>query len=338
MTLKDFRRRCQYALTGLVLRVVPALIQAAPLAATRWLGQGLGAFIFLLPKPRRLILANLRVAFPTWAPAKARQVGRRSLQNLIQSLLEFIWFLRRPEQIKDWVLLDPTSRALMQRLVDHQRGVIVLSPHLGAWEMGFLAFHACGFPMLAVARQQPNPAVDALLLRARTTLGAKIAYERGAVRVLLKELHAKRLVALLVDQNTHPKDGGMFVPFFGLPAATSRAPAMLARRTGAPVICGTCYRDTIGRLAVHYDLVCEFPATVASDEELGAAINAVSERLIRVMPEQYLWLYKRWRYIPHDDPGPDTRFPPYAYRLDPPAKPGAATPPADAAQNPSPPA
>jgi len=134
---------------------------------------------------------------------------------------------------------------------------------------------------------------------------------------MIKALKEGYFIATLVDQNTRVRDGGVFVDFFGLPATTSRAPAMFARKLNVPIAVGGLIRQ--GRR--YRVFTVELPKATgdyADDQELVQDIIRITEELIRQYPDQYRWMYERWRYIPEDiDPEREKRYPPYAEKVTP---------------------
>ena len=128
----------------------------------------------------------------------------------------------------------------------------------------------------------------------------EMVHKQGAIRKLLKALRSKKRIALLLDQNTRPEEGGVFVNFFGLPATCSNAAAVLSERTGAPIVMlfskacadGTYHLYALPPLKPEAMLLKEKDASGIT----LAIINSL-EHEIRKHPEQWLWMYKRWKYI-----------------------------------------
>ena len=134
------------------------------------------------------------------------------------------------------------------------------------------------------------------------------------MRKLLHGLREKKHIAVLLDQNTPPRDTGIYVPFFGRPVAVSSVPAALAIRTGPSVVTTACVPDESGR---YYGKVCEIlhPNQAADNpvEELTSRMTHSLEKLILEQPGRWCWMYKRWKNVP---PGADMgRFPNYAKPL-----------------------
>ena len=317
MKWKHLRRRwLQEPTLALIFLTVRAVLVRLPLggihAAARWAG----ALAWCWPPVRRMVLANLALVFPERPSAERRRLGRTSLGNSFLTPLELLWFAHHPERLRPAIDLSaPATQAMLAEFAGGAtgQGCIFFTPHLGSWEFAGQSVALSGLPMHAVAARVRNAVTDRAVNQARQAWGMRIIPARGAVRGLVGAIRAGHAVGLLVDQNTQPDQGGVFVPFFGLPVAVTRAFAALARRLNCPIILGAALRQPGGRFQLHVETILRQPATFASDEALTAELVRVQEALILRHPEQYLWFYDRWRLIPADCPPADrTRFPYYA--------------------------
>jgi len=188
-------------------------------------------------------------------------------------------------------------------------GVVLLTGHLGNWEMGGAAIAARGVALDVVGKGMSNVRFQADLFALRERLGMRVIEMGDASRLALRSLAAGRVVALLGDQSAHA--GGVLVPFFGRPALTARGPALFALRSGAPVFVAFAIRDagprqeytvTFGPLEVtpSGDLERDVPALT---ETYTRALEAAVERT----PEQYFWQHRRWKGAPGPEVGPGGR-------------------------------
>jgi KDO2-lipid IV(A) lauroyltransferase len=208
-----------------------------------------------------------------------------------------------------FVLHRPLAQAAAQIEIEgtqHLRAVIeghgralVLTAHLGNWELLTLAPVLTGYPISVVARALDSSALDAWADRLRRTAGVEVIDKRDALRPVLAALRRGRLVGVLLDQNTSRREG-VFVPFFGRLASTSKAMAVLALRTQTPVIPAFTRRLAPGRhrITIHPAL----PLPLAGNEEavrmLTARCTEAVEAAVRATPEQWLWAHDRWRTRP----------------------------------------
>lgn len=208
-----------------------------------------------------------------------------------------------------FVLRQPLERVTAQlgiEGVEHLRAVLerhgralVLTAHLGNWELLTLAPALTGYPLTVVARALDSPALGAWADRLRRTAGVEVIDKREAVRPILDALRRGRLVGVLLDQNASRREG-VFVPFFDRAASTSRALAVLALRTRTPVLPAFTRRLAPGRHQITIHPALPLPATAGDDAVLAltARCTEVIEAAVRATPEQWLWAHDRWRTRP----------------------------------------
>ena len=307
---KRWRQALEAPLTRLGLAVVPRLPRRGVLALARFMGS---AAYWFSPRARRLGLENLNLAFgDAKTPAEKRRILRRSLQNFSLVMLDLLWFTRDSvSRMERWFEASPGLAAAMAQ----RKSRVGVTGHFGNWElMGrYWALKSGG--LMAVAMPLKNPAVDALLQRARENNGQQIVAREGALKKLVRYLRGNGTVGLLLDQNTAPEEGGIFVDFFGRPVAVSPAAGILAPMTGAEILFGYALPGPDGTYRG------EMPHVIASEEvasldrataalELTRRITGFYEEAIRARPDGWLWSYKRWRYIPAGMPSDG--FPFYA--------------------------
>ena len=300
-------------LTRIGLVVLPILPRWAVLACAR----SAGAVAYCLaPQQRRITLSNLDIAFgDRLSPQAKRHIARQAFYTMALVMLDLFWFSRHMEQrIRRYVALDPVFRTHV-----NIQPVIGVTAHFGNWELLSKALGVYGFAHVAVVSPLANPTVDAIIGMGRAIPGVEIVTRQGAIRGLLRALRQKKHVALLLDQNTKPDEGGLFVRFFGLSIPMSMAAAVLSERTGAPVIPLFCRVNAHGSYTV-YSLPPLKRAELAQAgsniiHTITQTIAALFEQQIGAYPEQWLWMYKRWKYI--DPDWPATAYPFYAKPLRP---------------------
>lgn len=269
-----------------------------PLAT--WLGRRLGDLAYLLLSGRRrLALANLARAFPGRTPRERRRICRASWQHLGLVFVELCALLARPlERSLERVTVEGLEHldAVMQR---HGRA-LALSAHLGNWEVLSLAHRLTRYPAAVVVRPLDWPVLNGLAERARRRTGVQIIDKRGALRPVLAALGRGHLVGILLDQNATRQEG-VFVPFFGCPASTSRAVGVLALRSATPIVPIFARREADGRHRVVVHPPVQAPEShdvEAAVIELTSRCTAIIEEAIRANPEQWLWMHNRWRTRP----------------------------------------
>jgi KDO2-lipid IV(A) lauroyltransferase len=274
-----------------------------PLPFALWLGRRFGDLAYAaLRRRRRIALVNLSRAYPELPVAERRRLARRAAQHLGMTLVELPRLLTAPlEETLARIRLDGIEH-LHAAMSAHGRA-LVLTAHLGNWEILCAAHRLTEYGLSVVVRPLDAPWLDAVAERLRRRTGVDVIDKRGALRPVLEALRRGRMVGILMDQNAARREG-VFVDFFGHPASTSRALALLAVRTGAPVVPIFARRaNGTGHTVV---IRPALPMPVSNDPdaavvELTARCTAEIERAIREAPEQWLWAHDRWRTRPPAD-------------------------------------
>jgi KDO2-lipid IV(A) lauroyltransferase len=245
-------------------------------------------------------MENLMLAFPERSPAERAAICRRSFQHLGMMLVELgLLLVGDPARMLARVTVEGLSH-----LPGHDgHGVLLLSAHLGNWELLGLAHALSGRPLAVVVRPLDSARLNRLAKRLRTRTGMELIPKRRALRAVLDALRRGRMVGILLDQNATRLDG-VFVPFFGRLASTSRSLAVLALRTGTPIVPVFIHRERNGHHRIIVEPPIEGPVSLSGDGaivELTAACSQRIEEAVRRRPEQWLWLHRRWRTRPIDE-------------------------------------
>ncbi len=285
------------AITGL-LRLTSLL----PLPLTHAIGVWVGGLLWWIPNDlRRIASRNLVLTFPEMPVADRERLLRRNLWETGKLLLELgpLW-LWRGDRVLALVRGAVAGEEALTDTVRRRRGAILLTPHLGAWEMAGL-YYSSRHPLTILYRPS-RLGLDELSVRGRGRLGGKVvATDARGVRSLLTALRDGEILGILPDQD--PGDeGGVFAPFFGISASTMTLVSRLTRNTGAPVFLTWAERLPRGRgFALHLRALPEVTAA-GSLEESAAALNRGVEAAVRSLPAQYLWAYKRFKTRPPGEP------------------------------------
>lgn len=296
----NFRHRIEY----LAYRALVQFLNLVPEPAALRFGEGMGWVAGVVFRVRwGTVAEHLRLAFPEqnarWrgkvARASFRHVGREAVATFRLGTMDAAEIRNRTEVVGFEVVEAAAGRG---------EGLIVVTGHLGNWEMGGASIAARGIPMVVVAQRQRNPLFDADLTANRNRLGMTVIERGQALKGILKALRAGKAAGIVVDQNA--RRGGVFVDFFGRPASTARGTALFALRTGAPLFLGAV-RSLPGfpqRYRCIFEAV-EFTPTGDMDRDvilLTEAHTRYLERQVREAPEQYFWQHRRWKTRPegHD--------------------------------------
>ena len=281
-------------------RVIP---RAAGVAAVRLLAT---AFYYLSARYRHIADVNLRIAFPEMPPQRRKKTALRSFQNAGLNLLEISRIdMLTPENISGFADYDKADGlGNYQAAMSRGKGILYLTGHFSSWELLPTAHALHGYPLSFTTRPLDNARLEAYLRRMRESKGNTVIYKKGSARRILGELKAGRTVGVLMDHNVSPAEG-IFADFFGIPAATSTGVALLALRTGAPVLPGYLAPMSGGRYVIKFLPPIDMSRTGDTTEDLRVntqRLNDVLEQIIREQPESWLWGHKRWKNRPPEDP------------------------------------
>lgn len=291
-------------LGGRVVYALFWLIGALPLPWLHALGARLGRA--RQGRVRRIVDCNFALCFPEWPAAERAARVNATLAEAGRSMFEAFRIWTRPQRALAWIREIRGSEHLAKAR-QAGRGVLVLAPHLGAWELLNLYLATIG-PGAVLYRAPSWPALDSAIAHARAGLGTtQIRADRTAPRQLIRRFNAGEWVGILPDQQ--PRMGeGVFARFFGVDAVTMTLAPRLAQR--ATTVFGWAERlpDSAG-FRLHF---APAPPELADPDPVVAAsaMNAAIEVLARQAPEQYAWTYKRFSLRPAGMPDrytPDTR-------------------------------
>lgn len=287
----------EYGLAKLVLGVFGRLPRRRAYQAGRIIAR-LG--YRLARRQRRIAFLNLRMAMPDLAEDEREIIVREVFSNLGRLLVEFSQFPRlTPDNISQVVEYEGLENYLEGRRRGH--GVLFLTAHVGAWELSSFAHCLYGYPMKFLTRPLDNPLIESLITVMRALSGNQAIGRRGASREVLKALRNNETVGILVDQNTIRSEG-VFVDFFGIPAATTPSLATFAMRTGAAVVPGYIHWiPERGRHVLRFDPPLDLTDTGNPQADITAntqLFNRVLEERVRSFPGEWLWIHKRWKTRP----------------------------------------
>jgi KDO2-lipid IV(A) lauroyltransferase len=281
-------------------------VRLLPRRVARAVGSAIGALAFsVLGRLRRVGVRNLELAFPEMNSLDREATLRSEYRNLGFLLAEFC---KMPdytaEEASRFIRYEGLENFLAAR--ERGKGVLVLTGHLGAWELSSFYHSLMGMPMGMVIRRLDNPLVDAFVNRIRCLHGNRVIHKDDFARGLIASMRAGETVGILMDTNMTPPQG-VFVPFFGVLACTASGMARIAAKTGAAVVPGfLLWEQNEQKYVLHFGE--ELPVVRTGDAEQDALANTASftsaiEGYIRRYPEQWLWLHRRWKTRPPGEEG-----------------------------------
>jgi KDO2-lipid IV(A) lauroyltransferase len=276
------------------------VVQALPRRAALALGRALGRFWGDLDRRHLAIAADhLRRAFPEWSESRVWRTASDCYAHFGAGLVDILWLEGRPRE-EVLALVDVVGRPHVEAAMAAGRGAILAACHIGNWEVHGLAHGWVFGPIGVVARPFENPAFDARLVAFRSSGGNTVIYKQRALGQVLKLLRAGHGVALLLDQNV-AADDGIFVDFFGRPAATTTVAAALAAKTGCALVPSHTRLLPDGRYRLTYEPVLSWTRDADRDREIFRITQWLThrvERWVRDAPEQWLWMHRRWKTQP----------------------------------------
>jgi Kdo2-lipid IVA lauroyltransferase/acyltransferase len=293
-----FTHRAEYA----ALRGAVAAMERLSFRRAGVLGERIGRLGYWPLGIRRAVVERqLSAALPERSPEDIEriaretyaQLGRTSVETAILPAYNAAEIVGLFEDVQGWSIIE-------ERLA-RGKGLILVTGHLGNWELGGAYLAARGLPIDVVARHMANPLFDRYLTRTRQQIGMEVVHDEEAVRRVPRSLRSGRAVAFLVDQGAVGL-ASTWVPFFGRYAKTPRGPAVFALRLDAPIVFGAAVRRPSGRYQLTFEPIDVAPTgdREADVDRIVADYTSTLERWVRRTPEQYFWHHRRWK---HQRPG-----------------------------------
>jgi len=252
---------------------------------------------------RQAGMRNLDLAFPARSRSEKKKILRGVFISLGRQLAEFTLFPRYTQ--------ENVSRTVVyqgfQNFAEAQargKGVVLLTAHLGGWEISSFVHSLYGHPMNIVVRPLDNPLIDSLVDHYRTLHGNRTFSKQDYARGLLKALKSGEVIGILMDTNMTPPQGA-FVDFFGVPACTATGIARVALHTDAAVVPAFCIWDK----ALRKYKICFEPAIKlvhTGNNEADTVANTAMftkeiESYVTRYPDQWLWVHRRWKTRPQGE-------------------------------------
>jgi KDO2-lipid IV(A) lauroyltransferase len=272
-----------------------------PRPIARKLGDLLGDTGFLLDrKHREITLNNLEFAMGAELEGTQRwQTARAIYRNMGQILLEVGWSLwASPAELKQRFHIDGLDH--YRAAYEKGKGVLAITAHIGNWELLSIVADRVNMPINVLYRPLDFMPLNLFFEKLRARFGARLIPTSHAMLKIVRVLKKKEVVAILMDQSVDWYDG-VWVDFFGRRTCTSKGMALIALKTGAPVLPVFLYREASGFRAVFGK---EIPLVVTGDKTSDIESNTLNyskaiEKGIRKHPEQWFWVHRRWKKRPY---------------------------------------
>ncbi len=275
------------------------MLGGLPFAAGSRVGAWLGGLGYRIGIRRRVTQTQVASAFPELGPDAVNAVARGSYLNLGRTSVEAALMEGQStealialfDRVDGWEHLEAALRGGC--------GALIVSGHLGNWELGGSYIAARGVAVDAIARHMSNRVFERYLTRVRQRFGVRVVFDELAVRHTPRAVRENRCVGFLVDQGVSGL-ASSFVPFFGRMAKTPRGPAVFALRLKLPVLFVVCVRQPSGKYRLIIEPIAVEP-TGDKDSDTLAIVAQYTARLeywVRQYPAQYFWQHRRWKYQP----------------------------------------
>jgi KDO2-lipid IV(A) lauroyltransferase len=244
-------------------------------------------------------LTNLRIAFPELSEAERRELGRRSYVHFAWNLAEWARSLDwGPDELMRRVKVDGLEHA--RAALAAGRGAIVMSLHMGNFELAVRTVPLYGVAVSATGRPMANPGLWKRVVSGRKATGAELIDVRGGAPEMIRALRANRLVGVMIDQYAR-RTRAVLAPLFGARCPTSAGIATIALRTGCPVIPFYVVREGPEQHRASFLPPIEMPDSGDRKADIAAGtarLNVQIESLIRKHPDQWWWAHRRFRNSP----------------------------------------
>ncbi len=254
-------------------------------------------FFYIIPVRKDTTIENIARAFPEYSEGRVRKIAYGSYKSFAVALIEilFIPWMKREEVEK---AVKCSNLDFVLKKYNEKKGILLISAHFGNWEYMAVSIGAqLKIPLYVVVKPQRNIFVTGWLDRMRTLWGNKIVPLGISIRQIYKELKDKNIIAMVADQRGPAE--GIRVNFFGRRTSVYPGPAILALKTGCPILYGISVRqpDFSYRTEFYEISTDNLPA---DEEEKIIEVNQrmfdYLESCVRKYPEQWLWQHKRWKY------------------------------------------
>ena len=278
---------------------IAVLESVARFSAPGWRAKALAGFLdvaLACTHPRRKeALANLKLAYPGSDEASREKILREVYRHLAWMTAEYLALQEDPSQCLSWVARAEGEERLREAM-DSGKGAIILTGHLGNWELFAAWLCQRGFPVTAIVRDPDDPDYRLAIERFRTRVGLKTLPKTANMKAAVDLLRKGGFLGILSDQLAGRREG-IEVPFMGHPAYTFAGAASLAILTGCPILPAFSFRE-----APFMHRVEVYPAVPVPDSgdrkekvlELTRRCNEAIENAVRRAPGQWLWLHRRW--------------------------------------------
>lgn len=299
MSDKRFKKfkKYRHCLENFLFQGLSLLVKLCPFRLGLWFGKMLAIGSYNLLKSRKRITDDNIIqakskGFLANVPASA-ELARRVWAHLGMVGSEFLYYYANPHQILEAVTIEGEEN--LQKILAKKKGGILVSAHIGNWELmgSFLALK--GYPVNPIVKVQDNPIFDKIIEKHRQTVGMKLISKTGFLRPIIKAFRNNELVSFMTDQTDRR---GMEIPFFGRKAYFPRGAAEFALKTGTPMIFLYIVRENRFKHTIYVSEEIEVTETGDYTQDLQTLTTrlvGMIQTAIETHPEQWLWMHRLWK-------------------------------------------
>lgn len=264
----------------------------------RCVGSALGlAFFFCSKRYRTVAIKNLRAAYPEAGEEWVKKTALEVFRHFAREGLQFFRLLSLSRQEVD-AMIDVEGTEHIDRALSSGKGCVAITAHYGNWELLARKLAMQGYAINVIARDSDDPGLTGMGTRMRESGGYKVFDKDQPIIGAFRRLKLNEILGILPDQN---ESEGILVPFFGRLARTATGPAVLALRSGAPMLSAFAHRKEDGRYLGRVYPIIDFQPTGDDEADIAsltALFTQAIETEVRTNPTQWLWLHDRWKSSP----------------------------------------
>lgn len=268
-----------------------------PISLGKWLALVVYFIVaYALRYRRKIILSNLHLVYGDKLPDTKSRLLKRIYKNFV-----FLWFefLQNPclneKNIKKRMRFH--NLELLLKALEKQKGVILVSGHMGNFEWMGQAIGIMGHSVSGIAKRQSNPYVNDLVEKNRKQFNVSVIYKKNAIQDALNVMKENNeVIGIVADQNAYKR--GVIVDFLGQPSSTPVGPAVLRLRSGAPLLFGITIRRDYGVFDCYFQEIAVDKDEKPDDEiirEITQKHACMLQEWIYKYPEQWFWMHRRWK-------------------------------------------
>lgn len=280
-----------------MLYIFLKVIARLPLTLLYFIANLLAQILYIFPSSfKHISRTNLALVYPTLSTQAQHSLLKQTLKSQCYTYVESVkcWGMPQPYSLS--LIKDLEGEHLLQQALTNKKGVIIVAPHFGCWELLNAWLNQYTAPMI-MYKPNKNKSVDRFILTARENFNATlVTTDKTGVAAIFRHLKQSGLTVILPDHLPKPS-GGIYAQFFEQNVLCTTLVSKLAQKTQCNVLGLTCVRQASG-----FKVVCQnmHPDIIGQDLQRSVeCLNQDIEQMINQAPEQYIWSYKRFRRMPH---------------------------------------